>query len=297
MTDLTSSDTSAIKILNTPTKRQKTQQDEPSTSILEIPFEIPQTPTKKQENKIKQVLPAFYDPTLLNYKFIIPQKMLYMFKNINAALYYEPSNNNKIEILKISNHLHLTFDLLEYGDDLIFNTQIVFFIFKKKYIRKYKQKEATTFLRSLEERHKFCSDNKVNEYKHKLFLKQVEENVNFYFIESYNDLLVSLKAIVNSLERKVEYCLKVKRFKKDQKNEFLEYIVKNVPGIGKNVAQAVSNEYECFYLFYQALKRGKVDEILVYNDDKSVQRRISSKQLLILKNSFLSKESDKRVCD
>ncbi|KAM0677348.1 hypothetical protein BDAP_002030 [Binucleata daphniae] len=123
----------------------------------------------------------------------------------------------------------------------------------------------------------------------KIFMHQIKNKVNIFYLEYYEDLLCALKSIVKEIEKPRKYIQKVKTFGSNKKKEYCEYVIQSVPGISKNVANAISLYFENFSKFYNFLKNdySKVVDLTVYSDDKKSQRKLGEKQALLLKKAFL----------
>ncbi|KAM0677064.1 hypothetical protein BDAP_002355 [Binucleata daphniae] len=261
-----------------------------STSLLEIPWIKKTSEPQKVEVKHTKILPAFHDPIFLDYNFKIPktlQKIIDSAKNINFTYEIEDSNNH-FEICKDSNVIK-RIDCMFYGENITTNNTILFFIDQTKYVKRESKKEDAKYKESITNKTKYKPKNIVQCYRQKIFMHQIKNKVNIFYLEYYEDLLCALKSIVKEIEKPRKYIQKVKTFGSNKKKEYCEYVIQSVPGISKNVANAISLYFENFSKFYNFLKNdySKVVDLTVYSDDKKSQRKLGEKQALLLKKAFL----------
>lgn len=264
-----------------------------STSLLTIPSFIKLNTPPTKLNKLSatpKILPAFHDPLFLNYIFYIPKTISHILKH-KMPFTYLLIPENRIEVYK-DKELLTYFDIMFYGTEVTSVSNIVFVINRKKYIRTNKLNQNKLYKQCIEDSTKYICDSEIKKYESNLKVKQIEENVNFFYVETDEDLVQNLKAIVKNYDIKKNYYKKMKSFK--EPNKYLEYVIGSVTGIGSNVGKSIAEKFEGVCDFYEYMvaegaEIGKLEEFEVYNEDRTCVRKLGNKQANILRIIFTSK--------
>ncbi|KAM0687033.1 hypothetical protein COBT_001734, partial [Conglomerata obtusa] len=263
---------------------------EQSTSILELPWLI-QSPQIKYESVFisKKILPAFHDPIFLDYVFEIPKSLEHILKKQKHLNFtYQATFSDKITIKK-NDITILKGSVVFYGSELLCTENFMFIINRKKFVKKENLKESIKYRKCLATGSLYTENRSLQEdLTTEIFMHQIQNKTNIFFIDSYNDLLNVFKSIVKFNDFKKDYIPKIKTFNSTNKQEFLISIVSKIPGISKNVAMAIGETYGSFKNFFDFLiiEKGRLSELIIKSDDKKSERKLGEKQTELLKKAF-----------
>lgn len=276
--------------------KQDTTPSEPnlSTSLLTIPsFLIHPTPqTQSIPPPIHKILPAFHDPIFHTFTIHIPQTISHLLP-ASLPFTYKLVPQNRFEIIQ-DNKIISFHDLFRYGDELLCESNLIFVIERRKYQKMKKQAELKNYKKCITAQIKFMKDMEQSEYEEGIKLVQVRDGKNMIFVENFDDLLRGLKAVVKSYGGRRCYYRKGKSFKCP--NEYLKYVIGQVPGIGGSVGMSIANKFHSVYDFYKFVsEKEELEECEIYNLDKTCCRKLGSKQANIIRKIFMGRNRDELI--
>lgn len=269
-----------------------------STSILTLPsFLISNTPPRQPIAPVSyKILPAFHDPIFHTYTFNIPESLSGMLRE-SLPFTFQTVPHSRIEIFRDSTLISF-YDILFYGNEIMYESIIIFVINKKKYLRTAKLEQSKEYKRSIAENRKYVESSELSEYEERLKHLQIRDGLNLFFIESCEDIISSLKAIVKGFCIKRNYIPKVKAFR--DPNMYLRYVISRIPGIGRNVGNAVGDRFGTLADFYCYLVDEEAgtktfQDFIVYSEDRMCSRKLGLKQANIIRVVLLSKNGNEII--
>ncbi|EJW05139.1 hypothetical protein EDEG_00750, partial [Edhazardia aedis USNM 41457] len=311
---------------------QKRKQIEPnnSSSFIEIPFlihynndfsqeivnmrtknsaksEIHLTKNKTEYKDCTQygTIPSFYDPIFYPYIIEIPFNLFKIIKDTSKISFsYKICDCSTFRIKKDGLDIYLA-DIVEFNNnnfDHIINsdTKNLFILNRRSFIVWENKQNLKEYKNSLTSGFKYREIKNSEAIQNRLIKLQIKYNINVYFIETLEDILLVMKSIITVLKNSVKSKIKVKTFKEENKNDYLNYAISKIPGLGMNVAKFFSSRYKSlkdFYCFLSKQSIKSLSKLKIGLESANDFRELGEKQAALLLKAFTSSDGDSRFLD
>lgn len=244
--------------------------------------------------EIEKKLPSLEEPmelAFVPYQFIFPiiirKKMFGELRTLNCSF----AETSFVRMKSLVNQVVRLFPVLDCKKGkllsglLEFKSYNLIFLYRfKEYESILRKEDKKEYLESLSNGTPFSRNNKLEEERLEIFQFQIENKVNFFYIENGEDLTFALKRII--LFKETSYVPKVKKFSDDREG-FLINMLKTIPGISKNVSTAIAKK---FGRLEDIIKCKDFSGIRVFDDDGKKFRVVGKKQSDLIVN-MLKKET------
>lgn len=216
-------------------------------------------------------------------------------KTDNCAFKYMLSDTNTVRIE--GDELLKEYFIYEYGKKFQPPSNSIFMYNKKRFIRQFNSEEKRNFKKSIEEKEKYKQSDYLKEYKEFIYNSQIKHGFNIFYVEDYDDLLSIFKVLVG---KKKEDAVRAKKFDVDMQKERLEYVLKNVPGISKNVAKSMCIRFGSLFEFVIGLNEMEKEyfiDLPVVLDDGISTRKLTEREYAVMERVFISTDPTELVLD
>ncbi|ELA42676.1 uncharacterized protein VICG_00428 [Vittaforma corneae ATCC 50505] len=142
---------------------------------------------------------------------------------------------------------------------------------------------------------RFTEDSILKELKMKYLEYQIENHINFIFIEDSQFLHSQLRSLISLRKEKDRYTPKTRKFCEYQKREFLKNILETIPGVSQNISNAILGKYSDVNSVVKGLLNKELFMSIKVIDENGGLRDMPEKVYLKLYNTFYSNDGDEKI--
>lgn len=270
-----------------------------SISILEMPWsvKIDRLEVGTQAGP-QDVFPDFIDPLFLDCYFVVPAMLRSIVEKMDERKFvYRHGEGRTFKVTRCrSNECVYAMDVLDFGEEVPENqsTSVVLVINRSSCRSAVRVKQDCEYRAAMGEgrRYSRASDAYV-ERMNVLYRLQIQNGMNFIFVEKPQDLLDAMKAVLKHLSSKREYIPKTKTFGVQRRTEHLQNLLQSIPGIGKSVASCLSVQFKTIKELHAFLRKddGSMREFRVWSEDNRHFRILGEKQCRKIRAAFLGRRT------
>jgi len=239
------------------------------------------------------------DPVFVNLEVRIPKKIEKIFKSVSEIRYlYSIVDQDYIEMYDTYENRSLIKVFVANFEDFTFSatpsSHINFIFNKDRYKRSVNQEIRKKYKESLQKNTQFDEFNHYNCLKDKYLTYQIQQHVNFVFINDGTFFHIQIKNLISILRSKD--CFVPKAKKSDDKSEYIVNFLSSVPGVSTNVAKHIAAKYNSFESIAAALEnRSEFCKLQIYDESGKTSRFLPEKIFERLYKIFLSKKPNEKI--
>lgn len=223
------------------------------------------------------------------------------FENIEKIFFpkllYETFKYNNIEKIAGEYLIHKTliketkYFVTNYPISITNNSKLIIVLGRKKWEDSIKKKEISLYLKSIKNNEFYSKPNSIEFERKRLLNKQIIENINFFYLETLNDLNIFIESL--KYENKIKKPFK--KFTKSKSKELFNYLIGSVLGVNKLAAKSICNKFIDLNTFMQEAEETDFTKIeylvngIKKNITKSIEKNIKKFFFFKLKNDFIYK--------
>ncbi|WUR02932.1 crossover junction endonuclease EME1 [Vairimorpha necatrix] len=254
----------------------------------------------KQDTSL--IYPFILEPTFTNMYLEISYKLEDLIKKIKLINFtYKIINEDNIRFVNINTkETILELGVCEYEKINfinIYRMNLFIVLNKLKYKKKITSRNNKLYKQNIEKSTNIQIKNEYEELKKEIYDKQVNNNINFIFVENENDLFRELKNILKFLSIEKKFTPKIKTFKNGREAEYMEYIISQIPGIGKCVAKNISERFLSLAKLNAFIQehRNELSEMIIEDSENKKCRKLGEVQADKIVRIFMSEDPNEKI--
>lgn len=260
-------------------------------------------------------LKELFDPVFVNLRVKIPRAIEKIFKGVDRiGFMYDLVDSDYIEVIEMSSKdvffriLTCEYEHFSFGDKSKLSNEvkatggratnrgeIVFVFGRERFKNRCKVEQNKKYKESISKSLKFTEDNIVKELKMKYLEYQIENHINFVFIDDSQLLHTQLRSLVSLRKEESRYIPKTRKFSEDQKREFLKNILETVPGISQSVSNAILEKFSSMNSVVKGLLDKKMFMSIRMSDEHGGLKSVPEKVYWKLYRTFCGNNGDEKI--
>lgn len=252
-------------------------------------------PIEKYESKFVEL----FDPVFVNLKVNVPKKIEPVFKNVDKINFlYQLVDTGNIEIVELKNKVVLAsipvYEFETFPFEAV-NGDLIFIMNREACKSKWKAEQARTYKEAVSKSTKFTIENRFKQLKEKYIDYQLERKVNFAFIENADHLHTQLRSLITLQQTQSKFVPKTKKFQEGCGQGFLRNILESIPGVSRDVSNALLDKYGSFEALERGLKCKEEFLSVIIKEENGRRRPIPEKVYEKINAAFRSTDPAARV--